>query len=143
MTHYEPDAQPVDKRADRGSSWATGGVIFAATLMIMIGLFQAFQGLAGIIEDEFYVTVDNYVINLDTTTWGWVHLIIGALVAVAGFFLISGSTVAALTAVVLAGLSAVSNFLFIPYYPFWSLLIIALAVYVIWSIYRSGLLGRR
>lgn len=137
MSNY----QPVDEKARPVvSGWATGGVIFAATMMIMIGLFQAFQGLAAIINDEFYVVVSDYAFDVDLTAWGWIHLIVGVLVVIAGFALFSGSTVAGVVAIALAGLSAIANFFFIPYYPFWSLLIIGLAVYVIWAITRSGIL---
>lgn len=121
------------------SSWAVGGVVFAGTMMIMIGLFQAFQGLAAIINDEFFVVLPNYAFALDVSTWGWIHLILGILVAVAGFYLFTGSAVAGAVAITLAVLSAIANFFFIPYYPFWSLLMIALAVYVIWSVSRAGL----
>lgn len=137
MSNYQTvdeDARPVD------SGWAFGGVVLAATMMIMVGLFQAFQGLAAILNDEFYVVVSDYAFDIDLTAWGWIHLIAGVLVMIAGFALFSGSTVAGVVAIALAGLSALTNFFFIPYYPFWSLLIIALAIYVIWAITRSGIL---
>lgn len=120
------------------SGWAIGGVVFAATMMIMIGVFQFFQGLAAIIDDEFFVVLPNYAYDVDVTAWGWIHLILGVIVALAGFYLFTGSAVAGTVAIILAGLSAVANFLFIPYYPFWSLLMIAIAVYVIWSVARAG-----
>ncbi|MBE1876665.1 hypothetical protein IHE71_13220 [Myceligenerans sp. TRM 65318] len=118
---------------------ALGGVVLAATIMIMVGLFQFLEGLAAVISDEFFVVLPNYAFAVDVTTWGWIHLILGVLVVVAGFFLFAGSAVAGAVAIVLAGATAVANFFFIPYYPFWSLLIIAIAVYVIWSITRAGL----
>ena len=73
------------------SGWAIGGVVFAATMMIMVGIFQAFQGLAAILNDEFFVRVGDYAFNVDVTTWGWIHLILGIVVAAAGFYLFSGS----------------------------------------------------
>ncbi|GAB3167676.1 hypothetical protein GCM10027059_29060 [Myceligenerans halotolerans] len=127
----------VDERKDVPSS-ALGGVVLAATIMIMVGLFQFLEGLAAIINDEFFVVLPNYAFEIDVTAWGWVHLIVGVLVAVAGFFLFTESAVAAAVALAMAVVAAVSNFFFIPYYPFWSLLIIAIAVYVIWSITRAG-----
>ena len=134
------DYQSVDEGGRPVSGWATGGVIFAAAVMIMLGVFQAIQGLAAIINDEFYVVVSDYAFNIDVSAWGWIHLIAGVLVAIAGFALLSGSAVAGVVAIALAGLSAVANFLFVPYYPFWSLLMIGLAVYVIWAVSRSGTL---
>ena len=122
------------------SGWATGGVIFAATMMILAGVFEFFQGLAAIIDDQFFVVLPNYAFEVDTTAWGWIHLIIGLLVALAGFYLAGGSKVAGWVAVLLAVLVAIANFFFIPYYPFWSIVIIVLAVYVIWAIVRSEVL---
>ena len=128
----------VDDRTRRVSPWAVGGLVFASTIMIMVGIFQAFQGLAALLNDEFFVTVNDYTYELDLTTWGWIHLIGGILVLIAGIALYSASAIAGVVAIVLAGLSAVTNFFFVPYYPLWSLLIIALAVYVIWAIVKSG-----
>lgn len=128
----------VEDRTRRVSPWAVGGLVFASTIMIMVGIFQAFQGLAALLNDEFFVTVNDYTYELDLTTWGWIHLIGGILVLIAGIALYSASAIAGVVAIVLAGLSAVMNFFFVPYYPLWSLLIIALAIYVIWAIVKSG-----
>jgi hypothetical protein len=129
VTEY--DTRPV-------SGWAVGGIAFAGTMMIMIGIFQAFNGLSAILEDEFYVLGRNYAFDVDVTTWGWIHLILGILVAFAGFALFGRRPWAGVAAIVLAALSAIANFFFIPYYPFWSLLIIALCVWVIWAVTRPG-----
>lgn len=119
------------------SGWAVGGVVLAGTIMIMLGVFQFFEGLAAIIDDEFYVVLPNYAFEADTTAWGWIHLILGVIVLIAGFYLFAGSRAAGAIAIILAGLSAVANFFFIPYYPLWALLLIALAVYVIWAVARG------
>ncbi len=131
MAQYESDAPAV-------SGWAVGGATFAGVMMILVGIFQAIAGLAAILEDEFFVLTQNYVFDLDVTAWGWIHLIIGIVVILAGYFLFVGRAWAAALAIVLAVLSAIANFFFIPYYPFWSLLMIALAVWVIWSVTRPG-----
>lgn len=123
-------------RAPEPSGWAIGGYIFAGTLMILIGIFQAFTGLAAIFEDQFYVVTENYVYDIDVTAWGWIHLILGIVVVLAGFSLFAGTTWSRVVGIMLAVLSALANFLFIPYYPFWSLLMIALAVWVIWALTR-------
>ena len=123
------------------SGWAVGGITFAGTIMIMIGIFQALAGLVALFNDEFFVVAPNYTYDLDVTGWGWIHLIIGVLVALAGFALFAGRPWAAIVAITLAIFSAVSNFFFIPYYPFWSILVIALAVWVIWALTRPGVLG--
>jgi hypothetical protein len=132
---------PSGYRAARGqqtTSWAVGFILFAAIMMIMTGFFQLLAGLVAIFENEFYVATRNYLFQLDATSWGWIHVLIGLLVAFAGWSLMSGRTWARAVAITLAVLSAIANFLFIPYYPFWSLLIIALDVFVIWAIVAHG-----
>lgn len=114
--------------------WAAGFAITAALLMIMTGIFQALEGLAALINDNFYVRVGNYAYNVDVTTWGWIHLILGLVVATAGAFVIRGAPWARGVGMGLALLAAVANFLFIPYYPLWSILIIALSVTAIWAL---------
>jgi hypothetical protein len=120
------------------SGWAVGFTVFAGVMMIMVGVWQALAGLIAIFENEFYVQTRNYLFEFDATTWGWIHLVIGLLVAFAGWGLLSGRTWARSVAIALAVLSAISNFLFIPYYPFWSLLIITLDIFVIWAIAAHG-----
>jgi hypothetical protein len=120
------------------SGMAVGFTVFAAIMMLMVGVFQALQGLIAIFENEFYVQTRNYLFEFDATTWGWIHLVIGLLVAFAGWGLLSGRTWARVVGITLAVLSATANFLFIPYYPFWSLLIIAVDIFVIWALTAHG-----
>ena len=127
------------RRAGRETSgWAVGLILFAAIMMIMVGVFQALQGIIAIFENEFYVTTRNYIFQFDATTWGWIHLVIGLIMAFAGYGLLSGRTWARAAAIALALLSAISNFLFIPYYPFWALLLVTLDIFVIWAITAHG-----
>ena len=127
------------RRAQREpSGTAVGFILFAAIMMIMSGVFQAIQGLVAIFENEFYVATRNYLFQFDATTWGWIHLIGGLIVAFAGWGLLSGRTWARAVAIIVAALSAIANFAFIPYYPFWSLLIITLDIFVIWAVAAHG-----
>ncbi|HZY27662.1 MAG TPA: hypothetical protein VFE49_05330 [Jiangellaceae bacterium] len=120
------------------SGGAIGLIVFAAIMMIMIGAFHAIVGLAALFDDTFYVTTPNYVLEFDVTTWGWIHLIAGIIVALAGVALFSGRTWARVVGITMAFLSAIATFAFIPYYPVWSLLIIALNVFVIWALAAHG-----
>jgi hypothetical protein len=129
--HQTPRDEPV-------SGWAVGGITFAACVLTLIGAFQVIAGLVAIIDDEFYVVTRNYTFDVDTSVWGWIHLIIGLALIATGFGLFARSTWAGVTAIVLAGLSALANFFFIPYYPFWAILLIALDIWVIWSLTRPS-----
>ena len=122
------------------SGLAVGGVMFAAVMMILIGVFQAIAGLTAIVDDDFYVRTPNYTFDLDTTAWGWIHLLLGILVLLAGLALFAQKAWAGMVALTLAVLSAIANFFFIPYYPFWTIVEIALAVWVIWALTRPGVL---
>jgi hypothetical protein len=120
------------------SGWAMGGLAFAGTVMIVIGIFQVIAGLVAIFDDDFYVVTANYTFDLDTSAWGWIHLILGILVFLVGTSLLARRAWAAVATIMLASLSAIVNFFFIPYYPFWSLLVIALDIWVIWAVTRPG-----
>jgi uncharacterized membrane protein YidH (DUF202 family) len=122
--------------ADEASPWATGFAIFASMLMIMLGVLHAIMGLVALFNDEFYVRVRNYTFDLDTTGWGWIHLILGIVVAFAGFAILSGQVWARAVGIGLAVLSAINNFFWLPYSPVWSFIAIGLAVLVIWALSR-------
>jgi hypothetical protein len=125
---------------ERISGWAIGGVTFAGTMMILIGIFQVLNGIVAIANDDFFVVTRNYTFDLDVTAWGWFHLLLGILVVLSGFYLLAGRAWAGVIAITLAVLSAILSFFFIPYYPWWSLLEIGLAVWVIWAITRPGVI---
>ena len=121
------------------SAWlALGSLLFAGTIMFTLGIFHAFEGLAAIIKNEFFVVSGEYAFRVDVTTWGWIQLFLGILVAAAGIYLFVGKMWARIVAIGVAMLSTWANFLSIPYYPFWSILMIALNILVIWAIAAYG-----
>jgi hypothetical protein len=122
-----PGTRPV-------SGWAVGFSAFAGAIMIMIGIFQFFEGLAAVVNDDFFVVTSKYAFDLDTTAWGWTHMIIGVIIFLAGLGIFTGATWARVVGITLAIISAIANFFFIPYYPVWSVLIIALCIIVIWAL---------
>ncbi len=128
----------IDRTDAEVSGWAVGLAAFAGAIMVLIGIFQAFAGLAAIFEDDFFVVAPNYIYDVDVTAFGWIHLILGVILVFAGISIYSGAIWARSVGVLLAILSAVANFFFIPYYPVWSVLIIALCVAVIWALVTYG-----
>ena len=131
-TQYEP------QRNDDVSGWALGGIVFAATILTLAGVFQVIAGLVALFNDEFFVVTRNYTFDLDVSAWGWIHLLIGILLLITAWGLFSRNTWAGVAAIILAGISAIANFFFIPYYPIWSLVLIGLDVWVIWALTRPG-----
>jgi hypothetical protein len=133
--YSSPGARGTDRET---SGMAVGFILFAAIILMMSGIFQALQGLVGIFENEFYVATRNYVFQFDATVWGWIHLLVGLIVGFAGWGLLSGQAWARAVAITVALISAIANFLFLPYYPFWALLIITLDVFVLWAVCAHG-----
>jgi hypothetical protein len=117
---------------------AMGWIAFAACMMIMVGVFHIIAGLSGIIGDTAYVATPNYVFAFDSTTWGWIHLLAGALVALAGAALFQGALWARTVGVILALVSAIGTFAFLPSSPIWAMAILAADVAVIWALTTHG-----
>ena len=120
------------------SGWAIGWALFAAVVLITVGCFQVIAGISAIAEDDLIVKAPNYVFNLDVSQWGWIHLILGAILILSGLGIMSGNVVARTVGVFVAALSAIANFAFIPYYPVWSIAIIAIDIAVIWALTAHG-----
>jgi hypothetical protein len=129
----EPTTTPYQPESE---TWASGLAQFGAVIMIVVGAFQAAQGLVALVRKEFFVATNNYVFQLDLTAWGWLHLVLGVVMVLAGCGVLARQTWAVTVGIILCVLSALANFTFIPYYPIWSLLIIALDVLVIWALFR-------
>jgi hypothetical protein len=130
---YRAEGQVAEK-----STWAVGFILFAGVMMIVAGGFQAFTGLVALFENEFYVATRNYLLQFDATAWGWIHLLGGLLVLAAGFAVMAGKMWGRVIGIILAVLSLLANFAFMPYYPFWSLTIIAIDIFVIWALTAHG-----
>lgn len=116
------------------TAFQSGWTAFAGVLMIFGGAMAIFEGIAAIAKDDVFVTTRNYIFQWDLTGWGWIHLILGIVIVLAGCALFTGALWARLVGVVLAGLGALANFLWLPYYPFWSIILIAINIFVIWAL---------
>ena len=123
---------------DNYSGAAVGLTMFASVILMVVGVFQALAGLTAIVNDEVFITAEDYLLKLDTTGWGWIHLILGVVLFLAGLGLLQGQMWARTIAVILAALSAIANFLWLPIQPWWSIIIIALDVFVIWAVTAHG-----
>ena len=119
------------------SSRAWGGWIgFAALMMIVIGSLDFFEGLIAVIRKSYYVATPNQIIVFDTTTWGWITMILGVLLALVGLGLASRSGVARWTAVVILVLSLLEQLAWLGNtgYPLWTLIVVALEVIVLYAL---------
>ena len=120
------------------SSWAVGWAGFAGVMLIIIGVFDFIQGLVAIVDDEFYVATQEWVFEFDTTAWGWIHLILGVVLIASGIGIFSGNVAGRTVGVVVAGLAMIANFAWLPYYPIWSTIVIAICIAIIWALTAHG-----
>jgi hypothetical protein len=116
------------------TAWATGGVVFAGVLMLVKGVLAIFQGISLLAKDDVWSRVGDYVYKINLTGWGVILLCLGALAVVTGAFVLRGAAWARMTGIFLASLSMIAQFLFLPYAPFWSVIMIGLDFVVIWAL---------
>ena len=129
MTENSPhEHQPVRQTIAAGASIAAGALLFTAAVLTLL------EGISAIANDELLVIGPDYVYKFNTTTWGWIHIVVAILLGAVAVGLIMGTTWARVAGIVLASVSIVVNFLWLPYYPVWSIVVIALDVIVIWAI---------
>ena len=120
------------------SGWAIGWTAFAGIMMIMAGVWWVISGMIALANDTFYVVGEEYIFQFDVTTWGWIHLLVGILVSIAGFFLFKGAVWARTVGVIIAVLMALLAFAWLPWYPIWAILYIVVSVFIIWALTVHG-----
>jgi hypothetical protein len=119
------------------SGWG-GWIIFAAVMLIIVGALNAMHGLVAIFNDEWVVWTNSADLYLDLTAWGWIHVGVGIALVLTGLGLFTGNVAARALAVFIAGVSIVANFLYMPAYPVWAMVIIAIDVFVIYALTAHG-----
>jgi hypothetical protein len=124
------------------SGAAVGWIFFASIMLLIIGFMQVFAGIAALAKDgsTIYANVadNSYILSLDTTSWGWWHILLGIIVILAGIGVLAGRVWARTVGVIVAAISAIANFAFIPIYPVWAIVIIAIDVTIIWALTAHG-----
>ena len=122
----------------QATGWV-GWIFFSGILMVMLGMFQAVIGIVALVKDDYFlVGRHGLVLALDYTAWGWVHLLIGTVAVAAGYGVLAGQTWARVIGVVLAMVSALTNVVFLPAYPFWSVIVIVIDVLIIYALSMHG-----
>jgi hypothetical protein len=120
------------------SAAAVGWALFASIMLMIAGFFQIIAGIAAIAEDDFFVTTQKWVFEFDVTTWGWIHVVLGILLLCVGAGILTGNVLARTVGVIIAGVSAIGNFAFMPYYPVWAIIVIAIDIAIIWALTAHG-----
>lgn len=123
--------------ADYGKGRGGGLLIFASVLLGVLGLFNLLDGIAAIAQSSFFVANTRYVIG-DLRAWGVAITILGGLQVLAAIGVMLGNQIARWFGVAVLGINAVAQMFFIPSYPFWSLMIIAIDVVGLYALCAFG-----
>jgi hypothetical protein len=107
---------------------------FGAVMLTVAGLLAIFRGIMAIAEDDVFVTTPDYVFEFDLTSWGWIHLVLGVVAVFISFGLFQAATWARVAGVAIGGLIIIANFLSLPEYPVWSVVMIAFSALIIWAL---------
>lgn len=124
----------IDNPHTAKQGFAAGTTFAAAILLLVASLLGLFQGIAAVAKDDLIVVGAQYTYEFDVTTWGWIHIIVGIIGAAISFGLFTGAVWARAAAIVIASLSIIANFLWLPYYPLWSIIVIAIDLVIIWAV---------
>jgi hypothetical protein len=120
------------------SGWAMGLTAFAGLMMLMLGGWWVIAGLVAIVNDDFFVVTQDWIFQFSTTSWGWIHLSLGVVVLFAGIGLFSGAVWARTVGVILAVISGLVAFAWLPWYPVWAILFVTLSVFTVWALTAHG-----
>jgi hypothetical protein len=136
---YVPrQARGYDDRAEYAAGEPSGAVIgwtvFAAVMLMISGIANLLEGIAQLVRGSYFVTLPNYAYNISVHSWGWFHLIAGIVVFLAGAALLADKTWARVIGVAFAAASLFMNLVYLPYFPVWSIVIIAVDAFVIWAL---------
>jgi hypothetical protein len=116
------------------SSWAYGLTILGGVMLCMVAVFQILEGIVGLARDDIYVRGLDYTFQFDVTTWGGIHLVVGLVALGAGIGILLGETWGYVLGIVIAVLSALANFAFVPVFPLWSAIVIGFDIVIIWAL---------
>jgi hypothetical protein len=142
--HNPPGGRDPRSGTDPTTEWAAGGTIFAGMMLVIAGVLAILEGIVGIAKDAVYVvTRGDYTYKFDVTAWGWIHLILGVIAVAVGYGLLSGAPWARYAGILIAGLSMIANFMFLPYQPIWSIIMIAIDTFIIWALATYHPAGNR
>ncbi|MFE0648024.1 hypothetical protein ACFVZH_05490 [Streptomyces sp. NPDC059534] len=137
-TGGQGNAGTAPRKAQRSESGiAGGGTVFAAVLLSVSGVMAVLQGIAAIAEDDVYARLGSYVFEFNLTAWGWIHVVLGAVVVLTAVGLFMGSNAARAAGICLVSLSLIANFLWLPYQPWWAITIMAIDVFIVWALCAS------
>ena len=139
MAQYEESASGAFKPAAKElNAWAVGFIFLGSIMMVTLGCWHFIAGIAALVDDSFFAVRPGFALEMDVTTWGWLHIVGGIAMAIVGLTLLSGSPVVRIIAIIMTVISAIWNFYSVPYYPVWSIIMLALCLALLWALIAHG-----
>lgn len=144
-----PSGYPADNRHSEGrrnmsttqtnepTAW-TGWVVFAGVMMMIAGVLWTIQGLVAVFKNDIVIFGEEGALFLNVTGWGWVHILLGLLLLLSGILVVSGNMFGRTMAVIIVTLSIIVNFIWLPVYPIWSIVIITIDVFILYAVIVHG-----
>ena len=112
-----------------------GITTYAAAAMLWVSaVLTVLQGISALVNDKLVVVTTDYTYEFNTSTWGWIHILVGILLTAVAFGLFWGAAWARVAAIIMASLSIVSMFMWMPHTPIWSIVTIGLDIFIIWAV---------
>ena len=121
-------------RRETFSPWASGRITFAGGMLVVTGVLQIFIAITALVHDKIYDGTAQYLFAFNLTAWGWIQLITAIAAVGAGYGALRGLAWARIAGIAVAGISMVAEFAYIPHFPLWSVLVIAIDVLIIWGL---------
>jgi len=121
-------------RRETFSPWASGRITFAGGMLVVTGVLQIFIAITALVHDRIYDGTAQYLFAFNLTAWGWIQLITAIAAIAAGYGALRGLTWARIVGIAVAAVSMVAEFAYIPHFPLWSVLVIAIDVLIIWGL---------
>ncbi|MFD7610128.1 hypothetical protein [Streptomyces sp. NPDC059828] len=133
-------ATPNETRRGHGgpdsSETVNDASLFAGTMLMLSGPLSILMGAAGIAQGTVF-SASRYIYRFDLTAWGWIHLVVGVALIIAGLGILTNKSWGRGAGVATAGISLITQFMFVPYYPAWSILVMALDLLIMFALTRS------
>jgi hypothetical protein len=134
----ETDVTQPSTTTAKTAGWAAGIKAFAGSLLVVIGSFNLIYGFAAVFNDQIWVEGQNRTFLFDLTVWGWVHVVLGALLVLVGIGIFQNASWATIAAAALVMINMVTQMIALPAYPWWSLVVIALDAVILWALLAHG-----
>ncbi|MEU1125851.1 hypothetical protein ABZ371_20355 [Streptomyces sp. NPDC005899] len=133
-----PRATRQETGGVRDDGRAGGPIRYFGVPLILSGVLSVLQGVAGIAEDRLYGVPRHYEYRFDLTSWGWIHLVVGVALVIAGVGVLRAVSRGRAAGMTIAAISLVTQFMFIPYYPLWSIPVMTLDLIILWGLARMA-----